>query len=352
MSRKITAVFLSAAIAITMTSCTARAEKRYKSSFLQLFDTVTEIVGFSESREQFTEHSRVIYEQLYEFNRLYDIYHNYEGLNNLKTINDNAGVMPVKVDRRIIDLLLFSKEMYALTNGGVNIAMGSVLSLWHEHRIEGLENPLSASLPNGGELLERAAHTDIREIKIDEKASTVFLSDPIMSIDVGAVAKGYAVEQTAQVAEKAGFVNGMISVGGNIRVLGTKQGEWGQKEPWSVGIRNPDPESPEQILEILDISDCSVVTSGIYERYYIVNGKQYHHIIDPKTLMPGGYYLFVTIICRDSGLADALSTAVFCMPFGESAGLIEKLEGVEAMWGFLDGTKMYSSGFRALLKPL
>ena len=335
---------------VAMSACSARAEKRYKASFLNLFDTVTEIVGYAESKEQFTQYSQTIYDYLDEYNRLYDIYHNYEGLNNLKTINDNAGVKPVKVDRKIIELLMFSKKMYELTDGNVNIAMGSVLSLWHEHRVAGLEEPMIATLPDYKELQSRAKHTNINKILIDEKASTVFLEDREMSLDVGAIAKGYAVEQTALAVEKAGFVNGMISVGGNIRTLGSKFNEKGSTAPWSVGIQNPDPDSEEKTLHILNLTECSLVTSGIYERYYIVNDRQYHHIIDPKTLMPAEYFVFVSIVCRDSGMADALSTAVFNMPFEQGLKFIKGLDGVEAMWEFHDGTKQYSSGFKSLIK--
>lgn len=93
-----------------------------------------------------------------------------------------------------------------------------------------------------------------------------------------------------------------------------------------------------------------MVTSGIYERYYTVNGQQYHHIIDPETLMPSAYFVSVSIVCQDSGLADALSTAVFNMPYDQGSELIEKLEGVEAMWVLYDGTEKYSTGFQDLIK--
>lgn len=333
-----------------MTACSTNADKRYKASFLQLFDTVTEIVGYAESEEKFTEYSQMIYGYLEEFNRFYDIYHDYDGINNLKAINDNAGIVPVQVDRKIIDLLIFSKEMYKLTDGKVNIASGSVLSLWHNHRITGLEYPLTATLPEYEELHKRAQHTDINQILIDEEASTVYLEDPEMSLDVGAIAKGYAVEQTAQAIESAGFLNGMISVGGNVRTFGSKTDEKGKRVPWSVGIQNPDLNSTEKTLHILNLSDCSLVTSGIYERYYTVDGKQYHHIIDPETLMPAEHFVSLSIVCIDSGTADALSTAVFNMPFDEGIDLVEKLEGVEAVWVFHDGTMKYSTGFQALIK--
>lgn len=350
MNRRITSILLLTALLVTMTGCTANGEKRYKASFLELFDTVTEIVGYAESEEEFTKYSQMIYDYLYEYNKLYDIYNDYDGINNLKTINDNAGIKPVKVDRKIIDLLLFSKKMYELTDGKVNIAFGSVLTLWHEHRISGLDDPSTATLPNYEELQKRALHTDIRQILIDEEASTVYLTDSEMSLDEGAIAKGYAVERTAQAMEKAGFVNGMISVGGNVKTLGSKFDENGEEAPWGVGIQNPDESSSENTLHILNLSNCSLVSSGIYERYYTVDGKQYHHIIDSETLMPAEFFVSVSIVCPDSGMADALSTAVFNMPHKEGIKLVEKLDEVEAMWVFHDGTKMYSSGLEALIK--
>lgn len=349
MSRKITASILIMAIALSMTSCSANSQKRYKASFLELFDTVTEIVGYAESEEKFTEYSQMIYDYLDDYNKLYDIYHDYEGINNLKTINDNAGIEPVQVDRKIIDLLIFSKEAYELTDGKVNIAFGSVLSLWHDHRITGLDDPSSASLPDYEELQKRALHTNISKIVIDEEASTVFLEDCKMSLDVGAIAKGYAVEKTALAINEAGFVNGMISVGGNVRTLGSKYDDKGKEIPWSVGIQNPDLNSAEATLHILNLSNYSLVTSGIYERYYTVDGKQYHHIIDPETLMPAEYFVSVSIVCPDSGLADAISTAVFNMPYEQGVELIEELDEVEAMWVFRDGTKMYSGGLLSLI---
>ena len=164
-------------------------EKRFDATFLELFDTVTEIVAYTESRAEFEELARFIYDSLSEYHRLYNIYESYEGLSNIKTINENAGTSPVKVDKRIIDLLLFGKEMYKLTGGKVNIALGPVLKIWHEYRENGINNPESAKLPGQRELTDAAGHTDIDSIVIDTDNNTV-LEDKDMSLDVGAIAKG------------------------------------------------------------------------------------------------------------------------------------------------------------------
>ena len=314
-----------------------------------MFDTVTTIVGYSESKEEFTALVGRIKDKLTEYHRLCDIYHSYEGVNNIKTINDNAGKAPVKVDKELISLLLSAKEKYYATDGKINIALGSVLRIWHDYREKGISDPLGAELPPRKLLEQAARHTHIEDVIIDTKASTVYLSDPGMSLDVGAVAKGYATERTAQYLEGDGVSSLLLDVGGNVRAIGGKPGQNGMN-PWNIGIKNPDKESQDTELCSVLISGYSVVSSGSYERYYTVNGTRYNHIIDPSTLMPATYFTDVTIICRDSGLADGLSTAVFIMPLERGKKFIEGLKGVEAMWVMGNGELVYSKGFKRFLK--
>ena len=312
------------------------ASKRYEATFLTLFDTVTTIVGYAETEADFTATAQAIHDDLLEYHQLYDIYNEYEGMNNLKTVNDHAGEAPVSVDRKIIDLLLFSKDLYTRTGGKVNIAMGSVLSLWHDARELGVQYPDEAALPDRDALERAAAHTDINSIQIDEEKDTVFFSDPEVRLDVGAIAKGYAVQQVCGSAP-AGL---LISVGGNVCATGPKP-ETGQ--PWVVGIQNPD--APEEYLHTIYVEDFSVVTSGDYQRYFTVDGVAYHHIIDPDPLFPAHYWRSVTILCPVSGLADALSTALFSLPQQEGQALLDAF-GAQAMWVRPDGSILYSPGFR------
>ena len=198
-------------------------------------------------------------------------------------------------------------------------------------------------------LQEANEHTNIDDLVIDAAASTVYIRDPLMRIDVGAIAKGYATEQVAQYFEKQGVTNLLFSVGGNVRALGGKFDDGSDLVvPWKVGVKNPDLDSSETELLTVAAEDCSVVSSGIYERYYTVDGAQYHHIIDPKTLMPAAYYAQVTIVCKDSGLADALSTAAFVLQHEEALAYINAMDGVEACWVLKDGSRFYSDGFETL----
>ena len=330
--------------AMLLTGCTAPAQQktRYNATFLTLFDTVTTIVGFAESEEEFRAAAQSIHDELLTYHQLFDIYNDYEGISNLKTINDNAGIAPVEVDRVIIDLLLDCKEYYDLTGGMVNAAMGSVLHLWHEARNDGIDDPLHAYLPGADALSHAAEHISMDSIVIDESAGTVFITDSETRLDVGAIAKGWATERAAKNAPE-GL---LISVGGNVRATGNKD-ESGS--PWVVGIQDPD--NAENYLHSIYVhaDRGSVVTSGDYQRTYAVDGVLYHHIIDPVTLYPSTHWRSVTIVCADSGAADALSTALFLMDYEAGLALLTQFDA-EAMWVAPDGTMLYSPGFSELIR--
>ena len=318
---------------------------KYNATFLELFDTQTEIVGYGTSETIFKKQVEQLKEKLTFYHELYDIYHNYEGMNNIKTINDNAGIVPVVVDREIIELLKLSKELYEVTDGKVNVAMGSVLSVWHNYRDAGLKDTENAQIPSMEELTKASSYMDINALIIDEEASTVYLSEPEMSIDVGGIGKGYAVQRLAEYAKELGMEHVLISVGGNICAVGAKI----DGSAWKVGILNPDLDSEETYVEMVAIEDCCVVTSGDYQRYYIVDDTKYCHIIDPDTLMPSSNFPSVSIIAKDSGVADAISTAVYNMTLEEGMAFINGMEEVEAMWIMQDGTICYSDNFELYL---
>ena len=311
-------------------------QKQYTASFLDVFDTITSIAGKAESEEAFRVKTQTVHGALLEYHQLFDIYHDYDGVVNLKTVNDNAGIAPVKVDSRIIALLKDCKAYYELTGGKVNPAMGALLQLWHVARNDGINDPANAYLPQQDKLTEAAQHMDFNAVVIDEAASTVYISEPQVQLDVGAVAKGWAAQRVAENAP-AGL---LISVGGNVCATGPKDANG---TPWVVGIQNPD--GGDNYLHTLYLTKGSLVTSGDYQRAYVVDGELYHHIIDPVTLYPSTLWRSVTILCDDSGLADALSTALFLLPLEEGQALLEKT-GAQAMWVNREGELFYSPGFQ------
>ena len=325
---------------ILLTGCASGEQapetKQYNATFLTLFDTVTTIVGRAENEEAFRVTSQAIHDELLQYHQLFDIYNDYDGINNLKTINDNAGIAPVPVDDRIIALLKDCKSYYELTQGMVNPAMGSVLQLWHEARNDGINDPANAYLPQADALNAAAQHMDFAAVIIDETDSTVYLTNPEMRLDVGAVAKGWSVQRVAENAP-SGL---LISVGGNVCATGPKDTSG---TPWVVGIQDPD--GGDNYLHTLYLTKGSLVTSGDYQRAYVVDGELYHHIIDPNTLYPSTLWRSVTILCDDSGLADALSTALFLLPLEVGQAILDET-GAYAMWVNRNGEIFYSPGFQ------
>ena len=329
------------ALALLLCGCDgARTEQQqYTATFLTVFDTVTTVVGRDTSEEAFTEKAQAVHDGLLVYHQLFDIYHEYEGLNNLKTINDHPGEA-IEVDRAVIDLLTDCKAYFELTDGRVNAAMGSVLQLWHEARNDGLDDPMHAYLPDAEALAEAAKHTSWDSVVIDPENSTVTITDPALRLDVGAIAKGWSVQRVAETAPE-GL---LISVGGNVCATGPKD-ESGT--PWVVGVQDPDGGSA--YLNTLYLTKGSMVTSGDYQRTYLVDGEFYHHIIDPDTLYPGRLWRAVTVVCPDSGLADALSTALFLLPMEEGQKLLDACESF-AMWVDAEGNMFYSTGFEDLIR--
>ena len=343
--KKIISFLLILVMATGLVSCDEPDEEdkvQYRNTSFAYFDTVSSIIGAETSEEKFSEVSNKAMELLGEYHKLYDIYNEYDGIVNLCTINKlvDGEHQTLKVDKRIIDMLLYAKEMYNKTNGKMNIAMGSVLSIWHDYRTEGLNNPGSAKLPPMELLKEAALHTDINNLIIDEENSTVFISDPKMKLDVGAVAKGYAVEMVARYLQEMGKTDYAVNVGGNIRTTGVKA----SGEKWQAGVESP--EGDGSYIAYIELDNKASVTSGSYQRYYVVGGKRYHHIIDSETLMPAEGFLSVSLICENSADGDCLSTALFCMSLEDGMTLVNSLQGVEALWVTEDGEIHYSNNFK------
>ena len=296
--------------------------------FYDFFDTVSEISDYSgKGKESFNAAVKMVESLLDYYHRAFDIYHEYDGMNNIATINRKAGVEPVRVDRAIIEFLEYSREIHDLTGGNVNIAMGSVLSIWHKYR------EIGAEIPPMSALTEANLHTDITKMVINFEDSTVYLADAKMSLDVGAIAKGYACQKFAEQLEAAGYSSYVLDLGGNLKAIGKKP----DGTSWRTAVKNPDIASSEPYIYYFDIADTSVVTSGDYQRYYTVNGVRYHHIINKDTLMPADYFSSVTIITKDSSLADGLSTALFNMDYDSGLALATSIGGIAVVWVTKDG---------------
>ena len=293
------------------------------------------------------KYQKIADEVLSYYHKLFDIYFEHDGMNNLCTINKNAGKNPVKVDEEMIVFLEYCKELYTITNGKTNVMLGSVLELWHDAREDALDdfgylNP--DDLPSMAALEKANEHTCIDLLVIDKEASTVYITDRKAALDVGAIAKGYTVDILAEKIKAEGAESVALNIGGNIRTIGLKP----QGEQWVVGITNPDKSSEQSLYCKVEIGSTSMVTSGDYERYFYAGETKYHHIIDPETLVPAAYFSSVTIITESSGLADALSTALFCMSYDDGLALVNSIGGVEVVWIDLNYNVKTTPGIKTL----
>lgn len=293
------------------------------------------------------KYQKIADEVLSYYHKLFDIYFEHDGMNNLCTINKNAGKNPVKVDEEMIVFLEYCKELYTITGGKTNVMLGSVLELWHDAREDALDdfgylNP--DDLPSMAALEKANEHTSIDLLVIDKEASTVYITDRKAALDVGAIAKGYTVDILAEKIKAEGAESVALNIGGNIRTIGLKP----QGEQWVVGITNPDKSSEQSLYCKVEIGSTSMVTSGDYERYFYAGETKYHHIIDPVTLVPAAYFSSVTIITENSGLADALSTALFCMSYDDGLALVNSIGGVEVVWIDLNYNVKTTPGIKTL----
>ncbi|MBR4879916.1 MAG: FAD:protein FMN transferase, partial [Clostridia bacterium] len=266
---------------------------------------------------------------LKNYHQLCDNYHEYPGVNNVYTIN-HAGGKEIAIDSDLYALLKFGYENYSLAENKVNIASGAVLSLWHDARSEG------TSLPDETALTEAMAHCDMSNLIFGD--GTVRLADKDMSLDLGAIAKGYVADIVKDVMIENGATAGIINMGGNVVCFG---GASADRDYFVAGVQDP---FGSDIAAKVKVKDASLVTSGDYQRFYEVDGVKYHHIIDLETGYPGGDFSSVTVYHESSKIADLLSTALFLSDKETGLELAEKFDA-EVLWIDKNGSMEYTDGF-------
>lgn len=317
-------------------SMTACGRVAYTTTYLDVFDTVLTVTVGASDRAAATAVTTAIHSLVLDLHRQFDIYHTYEGLMNLKTVNDRAGdgtAIPVGDD--IIQLLLMGKEIYDLSDGKVNILLGAVLTQWHDCRAAGDRIPDPAALTAA-----LASHCDPDALVIDPTAGTVRITDPAASLDVGAIAKGYAAARIQQYAAEQGITSLLVNLGGHVLAIGRHP----DGNPWTVAVRNP---ADGSTLCTLEVENASVVTSGDDQRTYTVDGVAYHHLIDPATGYPATLHRAVTVLVPldHTAAADGLSTALFLLPQADGAALTVAYDGTQALWVEPDGTVISTQGW-------
>jgi thiamine biosynthesis lipoprotein len=249
----------------------------------------------------------------------------------ISEINRASGIHPVKVSYETLEMLKRAKAYCKKYNGIFDITVGPLTNLW------GFSSDREVVLPDEKTIKDLLKLVNYNDIFINEKDTTVFLPTKGMSIDLGGIAKGYAVDRASAVLKKLGITNFIIKAGGDIYVSGTKE----ENTLWKVGIK--DPRHSNDIIAKFDLKDYAVSTSGDYERFKIINGKRYHHILDPGTGYPGMLSESATILAPASEEADATSTYIFLL--GWEKTLSDKSMNFPILIVSSDGTIHYNEVF-------
>jgi thiamine biosynthesis lipoprotein len=231
-------------------------------------------------------------------------------------INQSSGKDRVKISNETLEVIKKAQEISKLSKGGFDITVGPLIELWKRAK----ENK---TLPSAEEVKEKLDLANFRNIEMDQEGR-VFLKKRGMAIDLGGIAKGYAVDRAFDVLRSLGYRNLIVNAGGDLRVGGLKN-----NQPWSIGIRNP--RESQTILTRISVSDMAVATSGDYEKFFIYEGKRYHHIFNPKNGLPAEGCQSVTIVTKDCTTADGLATAVFVLGPEKGYALCQKLKGVHCL---------------------
>ncbi|MDY6065404.1 MAG: FAD:protein FMN transferase [Finegoldia sp.] len=346
--KKYIKIILVTILALGLSAC-GSSYKKHEATMYDSFDTVIKLTAYTKSEDDFKKFEEIYKDEFTRLHKLYDPYKNYESITNVKTINDKAGIEPVKVDKDLFSLIKLSKDYYEKYGQKTNINMGAVTNIWKDYRDNALNNKVAA-IPSMEELKAADSYTDLNDVVLNEDKLEVYLKNKENFLDLGAVAKGYATEIVANKLSKEGLEAGIINAGGNVRTIGNP--DLIGKDSWKIAIQNPNlnKEPEKQYIATYKAGEESMVTSGNYQRFYEYEGKVYHHIIDPDTLMPANNFKSVTIITKDSSLADFLSTTVFISDYETGKKLVDSIDGVEAVWVFPDDRIEYTKNLESKLE--
>ena len=283
---------------------------------------------------------KAVRESQERLNQIDYVFSNYREDSVLTAVNNNAGRSALDVPTEFIDLTEQSINYSEMTDGAFDITVGKLYELW---KIGSKEN----LLPDKSKIESALKCTGYEKIQVDRKNSTVSFNSDCLELDFGAIGKGYAVDEVVKIVRSHGIKKGLINFGGNIYDLDKQTGEKG----WEVGIN--DPFNKSSVIDFLKIDNLGVATSGDYEKYFIINGKRYSHIIDPKTGYPVEDLSSVTVLADSATKADALSTAFSVMGKNKTVTFTEKndVAGVMIIDGDRSNYKVYKSpGFKSIQK--
>lgn len=257
-----------------------------------------------------------------QFNLIEKIFSDRRSDSEISAVNREAFKGPMKVSRQVYQLIKTSVGFSELSGGAFDITVGPLVDLWRQ---AGDAN----RMPSDEQIKEACAKVGFKKLILDDTDTTVRFAAEGMRLDFGGIAKGYAVDLAAEAMKSSGAKSGMVDIGGNIRCFGKPPKG---KEDWVIGLQNPDLKSPQQVIMMLKLDDKSVATSGNYQRFVIIGGKHFSHIIDPRTGQTVEGLASVTIITEQATDADALSTAATVLGLEKGKKLIEQIPLTDAIF--------------------
>ena len=277
------------------------------------------------------EHAnQVIAAVMAEMHRIDNRLSPYKDDSELSKLNRQAIKQPVKVSDELFYLLQQAHKVSELTEGAFDVTFGSV-GRYYDYR--------QGKAPSDEEIAEHLKAIDYRSLIYDEKNQTVLFQHADTYVDLGGIAKGYAVDRGIEIVRKASLVSAIVIAGGDSKILGNRG-----DRPWMVGIRDPRSESREDYAIIIPLEDVALSTSGDYERFFMKGGERVHHIISPQTGRSASTVRSVSILADQGVFSDALSTSVFVMGIEKGLELVNRLDGIDAIIIDQNGKLHFSDG--------
>jgi len=300
-----------------------------KSDFL--LDTFVSITLYGESDEALLDKP---FEKIKELNNTLN---SFDAGSDLALIKENAGIQPVPVSEATYRIIEKGIEYSKNSGGYFDASTGPLIDLW------GIHSPEVKEAPSPELIAEAQKKIDYTKIVLNPSERTVYLTDPGMYLNLGSVSKGYIADEVMKVIKEEGVKHAIVNLGGNVLVMG------GKADNSNFGVGVEDPKKPgEGYLGVISIKDGSIVTSGDYQRYFTdAAGRKYHHILDPFTGYPSDSGLTqVTVVTDASVDGDGLTTTLFLLGLDKGLALVDKMQGVEAIFVTTDNRIISTKGFK------
>lgn len=286
-----------------------------KSGSFEVMGTFANIVAVAADEKTAQTSVQAAIDRLHYVDRLMS---DYDAESQLYKLNQNGFGKPMKIDADLFYVLSESVKYSELSEGAFDITIGAVVDLWRQAE-------KTSAIPTDAQIAEAKSKVGFRNLILDADSSTAEFKVEGMRLDLGGIAKGYAIDLAMNALRENGAASGMVDVGGDIRCFGSPA----KKQYWRIGLQ--DHRKAGKMLLVLKLNDIAVATSGDYQRFALIDGERFGHIMNPQAAASAKELSSVTVIAETAIAADALATAVTVMGAERGMGLIESVDGVETM---------------------